>query len=206
MSIAKRILAVPLTHTLSGVFMALFFALFAYAHVTQFADNGRAALLLFVVAESLIAILFILRTPPKSFAQRPSEWIVAALGTLLPLMMRPASSALIDGADWGVALGSSLQILGVMSLNRSFAVVPALRTLKTGGMYRVVRHPIYASYLVSLSAYLAGNFSLRNALLWLLSLACLVARVHLEERHLAQTSEYRDYMRRVGWRLIPRVY
>lgn len=206
MSIPARILAAPLTHTASGVFMALLFALFAYAHMVKFADSGRVALLVFVVAECVVATLFLLRTQPKSFAHSPLDWVVAALGTFIPMLLRPASTTLFDGADWGVAAGSVLQILGILSLNRSFAIVPALREVKTGGMYRWVRHPIYASYLITLSAYLAGNFSLRNGVVWLLSIACLVARVHLEERHLAQAPAYRAYMNRVRWRLIPRLY
>ncbi len=173
--------------------------------MVKFADSGRAACW-FVVAECLVAMLFLLRTQPKSFAHRPLDWLVAALGTFIPMLLRPTGSALFDGADWGVAAGSVLQILGILSLNRSFAIVPALREVKTGGMYRWVRHPIYASYLITMSAYLTGNLSLRNAVVWLLGIACLLLRVHLEERHLVRAPAYRAYMNRVRWRLIPRLY
>ena len=206
MSTLVRVLAAPMTHTLSGVFMAAAFALFAFAHVVKFADTGRVALLLFVIAESLVATLFLLRTQPRSFTHSPVDWVIAALGTLFPMLLRPTSESLFPGADWGIGLGAVLQILGILSLNRSFAIVPALRELKTGGMYRWVRHPIYASYLIGLSAYLAGSWSVRNALVWLLSITFLVARVHLEERHLAKASAYREYMQRVRWRLVPRLY
>lgn len=206
MSDHVRAIAEPFMHLLAGVAMAAAYALFAYAHGIKFAESGRVAFLFFVAAESLIALLFLLRTQPKSFASSPVDWAVAALGTWLPLFLRPTSESLVPGADWGIAIGATLQILGVLSLNRSFAIVPALRELKTRGMYRWVRHPIYASYLISQTAYVVGNWSARNALIWLLSMLFLLGRIHLEERHLARTPGYREYMRRVRWRLIPHLY
>ena len=162
--------------------------------------------LLFAIAETIIAVFFLLRTQPKTFTTRPSEWIVAVAGTFLPLLLRPTTDTPVPIAEWGLMLGSALQIAGVLSLNRSLAIVPALRELKTRGMYSLVRHPIYTSYVITFSFYLAANFSIRNLLLVLASVSLLIARVYFEERHLGLTPEYRAYQSRVKWRLIPFVF
>lgn len=190
----------------TGAALSALWVFFAIAHLYTFRITGKASLLVFCVAETLIAVFFLLRTRPKTFTMNPHEWVIAALGTFLPLLLRPTSDTQVPFAEWGLMLGSTMQIAGVLSLNRSFAIVPALRQLKTTGMYRVVRHPIYFSYLITFSFYLAANLSTRNLLILLISLSLLVARVYFEERHLGQTAEYQAYRSRVKWRLIPFVF
>ena len=199
-------LASPLTHFACGAALSLVWLLFAAAHVARFMQTGNPSLLLFCIAETVIAGLLLVRSQPKSFTHRPEEWVVAILGTLLPLLFRPTPGVLVPGADWGVTIGAAIQISGALSLNRSFAIVPALRELKTRGMYGLVRHPIYASYLVTFVSYLAAYFSMRNLLVFIASVLLLFARVHSEERHLSTDADYRAYRRRVKWRLIPFVF
>jgi protein-S-isoprenylcysteine O-methyltransferase Ste14 len=102
--------------------------------------------------------------------------------------------------------GALLQICGVISLNRSFGLVAARREIKTVGMYRFVRHPLYASYVVIFSAYLAANPSAYNALLASVTIVCLVLRAVREERLLREDAAYRAYMQRVPYRIIPLVF
>jgi len=94
----------------------------------------------------------------------------------------------------------------MISLNRSLGMVPALRKLKTGGMYRLVRHPLYLSYFVTFSGYLLANSSLRNLLVYLFTMALLVVRINREEAHLSADSDYRAYMSRVKFRVLPYVF
>lgn len=206
MSRIQQIMTTTGMQLLTGGALAALWFLFAIAHVITFKHTGKTSLLVFGAAETLIAMFFLLRTQPKSFSNRPSEWLIAVLGTFLPLLLRPTEEVTVPLAEWGLMIGSLMQIAGVLSLNRSFAIVPALRELKTSGMYRVVRHPIYFSYLISFSFYLAANFSLSNLLVLSASISLLVGRMYLEERHLGQTSEYRAYQSRVRWRLIPFVF
>ncbi|NMG43061.1 isoprenylcysteine carboxylmethyltransferase family protein [Aromatoleum toluvorans] len=193
-------------HRASGVILSILWALFAIAHFNGFHLTGRTSLLMFGLAETAIGVFFLLRTQPKSCTTRPHEWVTALAGTFLPLFLRPTTDTPIAIADWCLVLGSTVQIVGVLSLNRSFALVPALRELKTHGMYRFVRHPIYFSYLINYTSYLTANFSAENLLIILGSIGFLVARVFFEERHLSQTPEYRAYQDRVRWRLLPYVF
>lgn len=191
---------------LTGVPLAMLWLSFAVMHISAFMLTGALNLLVFCAAETLVAGFFLFRRPAKTFSLEPGEWCVAALGTFLPLLLKPTSMALVSGAEWGVSVGATIQIAGLLSLNRSFAIVPALREIKTGGMYRWVRHPIYASYLITLSAYVLSNYSLTNVLVWTATLSFLFLRIHLEERHLSQSPEYRGYMQRVRWRVVPLLY
>jgi protein-S-isoprenylcysteine O-methyltransferase Ste14 len=201
-----RVLAAPLFHFGSGAALAGLWSLFAYAHVLAFVDTGRWTLLVFCAAETLTAAFLLVRTPPRSFSRRPREWAVAALGTFAPMLFRPSDVALVPGAGIAIMLGALLQVAAVMSLNRSFAMVPALREVKTGGLYRVVRHPVYATYLLTFTGYLASNFSVRNLAAYATAIALMLWRVKLEEAHLAADAGYRGYCAQVQWRLVPWVY
>jgi protein-S-isoprenylcysteine O-methyltransferase Ste14 len=205
--VRNALILTPLqTQIITGGALSALWLLFAVAHLSTFETTGKTSLLVFGIAETLVAVLFLLRTPPKTRTTKPAERVVAVAGTFLPMLVRPTADTPVPFAEWGLMLGSAMQIAGVLSLNRSLAIVPALRELKTGGMYSLVRHPIYTSYLVTFSFYLAANFSIRNLLLVLTSLSLLLTRVHFEERHLGQTPEYRAYRSRVRWRLIPFVF
>lgn len=206
MDTADAPISSPRTRSLSGLILCALWLLFAVAHLSTFGQTGKTSLLVFATAETLVAVFFLLRTPPKTLTTKPAEWAAAIAGTFLPLLVRPTADTPIPIAEWGLMFGSILQIAGVLSLNRSLAIVPALRELKSKGMYAFVRHPIYTSYLITFSCYLGGNFSIRNLVIVAASICLMLIRVHFEERHLALTPEYRAYQSRVRWRLIPFVY
>jgi protein-S-isoprenylcysteine O-methyltransferase Ste14 len=200
------LLASPWFHFASGALLAILLLFFAAAHVAKFAQTRDWGLLVFCAAEAVTAGLLLVRMQPKSFAKSPLVWLVAALGTFAPLLLRPTTTALVPGTQWGVLLGTCVEIAAALSLNRSYAIVPSLREVKTGGLYGFVRHPIYASYLITLTSYLLGNYSVANLVLWLVTIALLLVRAHLEEAHLSADPAYRDYCGRVRWHVIPGVY
>lgn len=205
MALSARLLSTPGMQVLTGAALSLLWLLFAVAHLSVFRSSGKVSLLVFAIAETVVAVFFLLRRPPRTLTQKPVEWFVAIAGTFLPLLLRPTEGTAVV-SEWGLIFGSALQIAGVLSLNRSFALVPALRELKTSGMYRFVRHPIYFSYLITFSCYLAANFSSQNFGILLVSVSLLVSRIHFEERHLSQAPEYRAYRASVRWRLIPFIF
>lgn len=206
MSTSEKLLTTPGMQLLTGALLSGLWLLFAVAHLSIFWSSGKASLVVFAIAEAIVAMFFLLRTPPRTFTHKPVEWFVAIAGTFLPLLLRPTEGTAGAFSEWGLIFGSVLQIAGVLSLNRSLALVPALRELKTSGMYRFVRHPIYFSYLITFSCYLAANFSPQNLGILLVSVCLLVMRIHFEERHLSQSPEYRAYRSYVRWRLIPFIF
>jgi protein-S-isoprenylcysteine O-methyltransferase Ste14 len=84
--------------------------------------------------------------------------------------------------------------------------VAARRQIKTSGLYRWIRHPLYASYLLSYVGYVLSNSSPGNAVTCLLASMLLLARLMREERFLSRDSEYLLYMRHVKYRILPMVF
>ncbi len=105
-----------------------------------------------------------------------------------------------------VLAANLLGIVSLLSLNRSFGILIARRKIKTGGVYRLVRHPMYDSDMLLRIGFLTGYFSPLNLLLVMVSLSLYIIRARLEENFLLQNDEYRAYAEQVKWRFIPGVY
>jgi len=94
-------------------------------------------------------------------------------------------------------------VVSFLALGRSFGFAAADRGLVRRGPYAIVRHPIYASYVVLQAGYLMQSISIRNALVMVFATGCNVGRVLAEERLLAENEQYDSYRARVRWRLLP---
>ena len=93
-----------------------------------------------------------------------------------------------------------------LTRGRSFGFVAADRGLVQRGPYAIVRHPIYASYLLLQFGYVLQSISLRNVLVMVFASGCNVGRAVVEDRLLATNEEYRPYRSQVRWRLLPGVW
>jgi len=104
------------------------------------------------------------------------------------------------------ACGLLVIVAGKLSLGRSFGLLPANRGVVSAGMYRIVRHPIYAGYLVTHAAFLMGHWNGWNAAVLMGADAALILRAVYEERTLAPDPAYAGYRARVRWRILPGVF
>lgn len=186
--------------------LASVWLLFSVAHARAFNATGDWAYLLFVASETLVAALFMLRSEPAAVSHSPLDWALAIASTGAPFFFAPSGEGLLPAARALIVAGVLLQICGLLSLNRSFGLVAARRQIKTTGLYRWIRHPLYASYLLSYVGYVLSNSSLGNAVTCLLASMLLLARLVREERFLSRDSEYLLYMRRVKYRILPMVF
>ncbi len=91
-------------------------------------------------------------------------------------------------------------------MNRSLGLLPAHRGIKSDGMYRFVRHPLYTAYTVTLAGYLVSNFSIYNTVVVLAGTAFMIMRIRCEEELLLQYPLYTTYAAKTRWRLIPSVW
>jgi protein-S-isoprenylcysteine O-methyltransferase Ste14 len=206
MRVTLRVIDSKAANFLMSGCMALLCTLFAYRHILAFARTNDWTYLLICVSETLIAIFFTFRRTPVSMSTNVSEWAIAIVGTFAPLFLTPAPWGVFSGAKHAIPVAVILQILGVISLNRSFALVAAKREIKTCGMYRFVRHPLYLSYLVMFSAYVLANTTPPNLLIYILTMSCLLVRILHEEKHLAIDPLYQSYMKRVRYRVVPLMF
>ena len=103
-------------------------------------------------------------------------------------------------------LGQLIYIAALFSLKRSFGVVAANRGIKTGGLYRVVRHPVYAGLFLSNGAYVLQNMSVMNAAVYLTFVLLSLMRIVEEERVLCRDPDYAGYVCRTPWRVLPLIY
>jgi protein-S-isoprenylcysteine O-methyltransferase Ste14 len=97
-------------------------------------------------------------------------------------------------------------IAGKITLGRSFGLVPANRGVVIAGPYTLVRHPIYAGYLISHVAFACAYPTAWNISVLVVTDVALVLRALCEERVLAADLKYQMYCRRVAWHLVPGVF
>src|SRR5262249_56271093 len=103
-------------------------------------------------------------------------------------------------AALGVA-GLLLALVATATLGRNLGVLPAVRGLTTRGVYAVVRHPMYAAYMLLFIAYVAREPSARNTALAVAACALLVVRLLTEGALLGRHVDYQAHPPRGAWRL-----
>ena len=128
------------------------------------------------------------------------------LSLLLARVAAPASGLAYDIGVSVMLGGLTIQIAAKAALWRSFGIAPANRGVRTGGLYRVIRHPMYAGYALAHAGFVLAYPSPANALLYAGAFLIQVARLLREERLLNRDRCYRDYAARVRYRLIPKLF
>jgi protein-S-isoprenylcysteine O-methyltransferase Ste14 len=152
--------------------------------------------------------LFLFRRRSRAISTRPLDWVVGVGGSFLPLFLRTTErlGPLSTVGEPLQMIGLLIAVTGTAWLGRSLGLVAADRGLKATGPYALVRHPLYAGYLLCEAGYVLSFPSPRNVVIVAIAVACFFIRAVVEERFLARDPAYREYMRRVPWRFVPFVY
>ncbi len=184
-------------------------ALFAQATLEAYLQTHRLLGGAFFVEQMWVVIAYLIRRPARTVTRRMGDWLLAFGGTFGGVLFRPFGAHPVWGVHAGLAfqlVGLAICVLSFLALGRSFGFAPADRGLVTRGPYAVVRHPIYASYLLLQIGYLLQSMSVRNALVLLFASGCNVGRAMAEDRLLATNEAYDRYRSQVRWRLLPGVW
>ena len=185
------------------------FALLSISLLDDFIRTGRVTGLLLLVSEALVVVLMVIRRRTGTVDRSAAAAFVTALSLAGPPLLRPAHLAPLAPDLVTAALsaaGLMIVIAGKIALGRSFGIVPANRGVVARGPYAIVRHPIYAGYLVTHVAFVIAHPLPLNAAIVVVADTALVVRALMEERVMAGDDAYRVYCRRVGWHLVPGVF
>jgi protein-S-isoprenylcysteine O-methyltransferase Ste14 len=189
--------------------LATLWILFFLANMHAWSEARRPVGMGAMQLELAFAVLVIVRRKPLSISRSPAAWVAAGGAVCGMLLARPAFNP-VAGLYWvwaGMQLaGAAAAVLALVFLGRSFGIVAANRGLRTKGPYRIVRHPIYSAYVVTMTGYLLENPSLWNAVVISVVTALQLVRIEEEERCLRGDDEYRAYSSRVRYRLVPYVF
>lgn len=203
--VANKI-ALSTLKVLANSIVILGVSLLAYSCYLKFIQSGSLKSLGLLIVNSLFAVLYIAKRDATSITVSPWLWLLGLAGSIVPLLLRSTDAMPL------AAIGNAVQIVGtiaivasLLSLRRSFGIVPANRGVRTGGLYRFVRHPLYASELFWMIGFVIANPSLANIGLWAVDFVLQYSRAVAEERFLANDALYSQYASRVRYRLIPRV-
>jgi protein-S-isoprenylcysteine O-methyltransferase Ste14 len=174
----------------------------------EFLKTGHLTGLLLLVSEALVVALTVFRRPALVVDRALWTRIVAGISMVGIPFIRPVGEPLAPDlvtASFSAA-GLLVIITGKLTLGRSFGLMPANRGVVCRGIYRTVRHPIYAGYLVTHLAFVAAHPAAWNVVLVLVSDTALLIRATFEERTLALDPEYAAYLTRVRWRVAPGLF
>jgi protein-S-isoprenylcysteine O-methyltransferase Ste14 len=198
-----------LADKLGKVVIIVLFTLLAVRMGRDFLETARITGLLLLTGELLVVALTVLRRPAMVVDRSWRARLLTGCSLVGPPLVAPlASGGLLSDTLTAIASGTGLliTIAGKLTLGRSFGLMPANRGIVCTGLYRAVRHPIYAGYLVTHVGFLIAHPSLWNVALILVADAALLARAVCEEKTLARDPEYVSYLEKVRWRVLPGVF
>jgi methanethiol S-methyltransferase len=152
-------------------------------------------------------------------------WIASLLFIVVCAAWRDVPGQLYELSGPAAVAGYAVQVIAVLLTARSSArldvldlagVRPFLTSrasaapdhvpLVTTGLYGFVRHPLYFAWM--LLVFAAPRMTMTRLTFAVLSTAYLAIAIPFEERALVRVfgAEYREYRRRVRWRMIPGAY
>ncbi|MGE5679395.1 MAG: methyltransferase family protein [Bacillota bacterium] len=163
----------------------------------------------FFVHNVLFVFLVLFRHEYQDLDKNPVHWGVSILSffsNLFFFRQGESTGFIYSLANYLNAFAIVLGIITLINLGRSFGVVPAVRVIKTGGLYGFIRHPMYVSDFLFKLPVVLKYFSLYNLFIFAFSIVLYILRAGYEEEILMKNDEYRCYAEKVKYRFIPFIY
>ena len=192
-----------------NIILAMAWGKFALNAYHRWAQTGSLVVLGLVVYNTILVSVTIARRPSVSTSTQIKDWLAAVVTVGLSMVFRPTEWDQWFAQAGGFILqgvGVVIMMVALASLGRSFGIVAANRGIKRSGLYRWVRHPLYAGELIFFTGFLLTTFSPYNLVLWFGVLCGLVIRSWAEEDHLCQDPEYQAYMKAVPYSFFPKLF
>lgn len=177
------------------------FLVFNQAFNSPFPPSLSTVLLVFINSVTLLLLVF--RRDATRVGNKV-ELLIALSAIFIVAFLKGPTAGNIHWLPTAIQVIALLGwALSLMTLGRSFGIVPADRGLVQHGPYRYVRHPIYAFEALFFLGYLIAVPTLQSAIIIAVSSTLQIVRILREERIIEGYAEYR---RTVPWRLIPGVW
>lgn len=197
-------------------------------HVALMADLGERLLLVALAVPWLIAfarflprdpglitailsegamVVFILIRRPGQVALTPYAFTIGFLGTCFALFVRPVQTTQVTWVSNAIMLfGFAISLSSKLALNRRFGIVAANRGIQTKWPYSIVRHPMYAGYVITQIGFFITSPTLWNGFVYAVAWTLQVLRIFEEEKLLSQDDAYVAFTRKVPYRLVPGLF
>lgn len=168
---------------------------------------AKLSIIIFI---GLHCFLFIIRWRPIEKSRGSLPRLMALAGSFFffllaiprgnPSLLRSIIGTLL------VCFGTSLAILALSRLGRSYSMMPEARKLVTTGFYSIVRHPMYLSEQIAIAGIVIQSRFPYAVALFVIHLWIQIQRMKNEEKVLLKIfPEYEGYKLRTA-RLVPHVY
>lgn len=164
---------------------------------------------LVLVMNSFFVYFFLTRraAPKKMTLTDTTTFVWAYLGSYVPFFFGFKDFLYIPFIDILIGLSAIWAIFSILKLGKSTDILVSNRGIVTTGSYGYVRHPLYASYIITNTLYLLiSPIYFWRVVLYLFWVICVYMRIHYEELLLSQSPEYREYSKKVPYRLFPKIW
>jgi protein-S-isoprenylcysteine O-methyltransferase Ste14 len=105
-----------------------------------------------------------------------------------------------------ILLGALINLIGLLTMRRAFAIMSEARTLVTRGIFRYLRHPLYAGHFVMFFGSLCLRLSACTVILYVCFVLGQIIRARIEEKKLGESfAEYAIYKQQTGM-FFPRLF
>ncbi|MBF0277853.1 MAG: hypothetical protein HQM13_08685 [SAR324 cluster bacterium] len=179
----------------------------AFGTFAEFIVTPDLSLILWFLLHCIAALLFLIRNPPVQYSSSKIAYFVALASVNYYLLYDPhPASEMVGLGQFLIVLGGLMGIASTLSLGKCFGILPVCRGVRTSAAYRLIRHPIYASYIVLDSGIIVAHPSLGNFIIFSIAVLLFVLRIRYEEEVLLHSTEYADYKKHVKYKLIPHLY
>ena len=198
-----------LFHWPLNIVIALLWSRFVQSSLSTWAENGGFLNFTILLHNTIILFLFLIRKKSLDTSYQIIDWLIPIITIFSAMFLRSGLSAInmLNMISLIIQIvGMVSIILSMISLGRSFGIVPAKREIKSYGTFKLVRHPLYASELIFYSGYFIGNPTVRNMIIIIIIIVGQIWRASREEKLLSKDQLYILYKSRVKYRFIPGIY
>jgi len=198
-------------HTFTNLFLIICLGRYAFDQAAQawMANRFDFVEVAFAAHNVVMLTIILVRKQHQALDQNIFHQgiaLVAFFSGILYLQSPTLNPFLLHISQAVIVVSIFLGIVTFIHLGRSFGILIALRKVKTGGLYGIIRHPMYFTDILWRVGFILKNPCVLNFTIFVVSSACYIYRAILEEKFLSQYPEYSQYMQQVKYRFLPGIF